>query len=65
MTGDKINLNAREAAQALNISERTLWTKTKSGDVPHLKIGGRTLYPVSLLEKWVIDMATKTASKAG
>lgn len=67
MTTDdtKINFNAREAANALGVSERTLWTETKAGRVPHTKLGKRTLYPVDALRRHMNDKAVKSMAKAG
>ena len=45
-------LTARAAA-ALSISERTLHTRTKAGEVPHVRVGHRVLYPVDVLEAWI------------
>ena len=46
-------LNAQDAATALSISPRLLWTKTKSGEIPHLRIGHRVLYPQHQLREYV------------
>jgi len=46
-------LKPAQAARALGISERLLWTKTNQGQIPHLKLGKRTIYPVGELEKWL------------
>lgn len=46
-------LGAREAASALGICERTLWTLTKSGQVPHIRVGRRVLYDPDDLRAWV------------
>ena len=35
------NLSAAEAAKLLGISERMLWTMTKAGEVPHIRLGRR------------------------
>ena len=35
------------------ICERTLWTLTRDGDVPHFKLGKSTLYPVDALREWL------------
>lgn len=51
------NLSASEAAKLLGISERMLWTLTNSGEVPHIRLGRRTLYPKPLLEKWILERA--------
>lgn len=41
----------RDAAKALGISERLLWTITKAGNIPYRRIGERILYPVRLLQE--------------
>lgn len=56
---DVLALNTREAAQALGISARTLWTHTKSGEIPHLCLGRRILYPVDALRDWMRRTVTK------
>jgi excisionase family DNA binding protein len=48
-----ILLGVRAAARALAISERTLWRLTKSGRVPHVRVGRRVLYDVEELRTWV------------
>lgn len=53
-----------EAAAALGISERTLWTWTKAGIIAHVTIGKTTRYPVSALRKCLHQMAmANTAAK--
>lgn len=47
----------REAAQMLGISERLLWTWTNSGEIPHVRIGTRVLYPVAQLRCWLSKKA--------
>lgn len=46
-------LRPREAARTLGVSERWLWEKTKFGEIPCVKAGRCTLYPVTLLEEWL------------
>ena len=53
----RLSLRPREAAEALGISERTLWTWTKRGDVPHVRRNGTVLYPVDLLRRWLNGQA--------
>lgn len=50
-------LRPRQAAFALSISQRLLWSLTKSGKIPHLKLGRAVLYPVSLLEEYLTAQA--------
>ena len=54
-------LRPREAAQALGISVRHLWTLTKDGHIPCVRLGtGRRktiLYPVTALQAWLAEQA--------
>ena len=38
-TANRLALRPKEAAKALGISERLLWTKTNCNEVPHCRIG--------------------------
>jgi excisionase family DNA binding protein len=49
----KLLFNRREAAACLGISERTLWTLTKSGEIPSLNIRSSVRYPIESLKKWI------------
>jgi excisionase family DNA binding protein len=42
-----------EAAQMLAIGKRALWARTKSGEIPHIKIGKSVRYSVEALEAWI------------
>lgn len=46
-------LTARQAAQALSISERTLATYTKSGLLPVVRIGHSVRYSPDDLRDWI------------
>ena len=50
---ESLLLSAREAAHRLRVSERTLWTLTQRGDVPHVRIGRRVLYRPATLNAWL------------
>ncbi len=50
-------LNPTQAAEALGIGRRLLWSKTNSGEIPHVRIGKRILYPVDALNRWLSDQA--------
>jgi excisionase family DNA binding protein len=50
---DRLTVSRAEAARMLGISERLLWTWTKSGLIPHVRIGTRVLYPVEQLRAWL------------
>jgi len=62
---EKLLLSAREAAKALSISARTLWSMTAPrGPIPCLRLNSRVLYPVDGLKKW-IDGETGAAGQKG
>lgn len=46
-------LTAQQAAEALAISPRKLWSMTASGEIPHIRIGRLVRYPVADLERWI------------
>lgn len=46
-------LRAREAAKALAISQRTLWTLTHHGDIPCVRVGRSIRYDVRDLQAWI------------
>ena len=56
-TAKRLSLRPKEAAKALGISERLLWTKTNCGEIPHCRIGRAVLYPVHLLEEYLEKQA--------
>lgn len=47
-------LTARDAAQALSVSEKTLWRNTEPrGDIPAVRFGKSVRYSRAALEKWI------------
>lgn len=46
-------LTAKQAAQLLNVSERTLWTWSKRGIAPVIRLGGTVRYSRDQLESWI------------
>jgi excisionase family DNA binding protein len=46
-------LTARQAADRLAISERTLWELTNRGDLPCVRLGRSVRYDPADLEAWV------------
>ena len=46
-------LTAADAARTLAISQRSLWARTASGEIPHIRIGRSVRYRASSLEEYV------------
>ena len=53
----RLALRPKEAAKALGIGERLLWSMTNRNEVPHVKLGRATLYPIDLLKDWLAKQA--------
>lgn len=55
-------LDAKEAAETLNISPRYLWTLTNSLKITHVRQGKKLFYRPEALEQWV-ESNTVAAAK--
>ena len=53
----RLLLDAHQAARALSISERTLWSLTDKGEIPSVRIGRRVLYDPRALRGWIDGQA--------
>ena len=51
----RLALRPKEAAKALGIGERLLWSLTNRGVIPHVKLGKAVLYPIGELERWLAE----------
>ena len=58
----RLALRPAAAARALGISERLLWSKTNAGAIPHVKLGRTTVYPIPLLEQFLVGEAQRNGS---
>ena len=54
---ERLALRPKEAAKALGIGERLLWSKTNCGEIPHVRIGRAVVYPVDLLRAYLAEQA--------
>ena len=51
-------LTPRQAAQALQISERKLWSMKALGEIPHVLLGRSVRYPRADLQQWIEERKT-------
>ena len=49
----RLLLTPPEAAAALRISARLLWSKTKLGEIPCVRIGKAVRYSPAALQQWI------------
>ena len=54
---ERLALRPKEAAKALGIGERLLWSKTNCGEIPHARIGRTVVYPVDQLREYLAEQA--------
>ena len=51
-------LTPPQAAEALQISERKLWSMKASGEIPFILLGRSVRYPVADLQRWIDERKT-------
>jgi excisionase family DNA binding protein len=49
----RLLLTPAEAAAALRISPRLLWSKTKIGEIPCVRVGRAIRYSPAALQQWI------------
>jgi excisionase family DNA binding protein len=59
----RLALRPKEAAKALGIGERLLWSLTNRGEIPHVWLGKAILYPVAELERWLSEQTAGGSRK--
>lgn len=57
-------LKPEQAAEFLNVSPRTLWRLTASGDVPVVRLGRTVRYRRQSLSKWIESQETHAKGSA-
>jgi excisionase family DNA binding protein len=60
MTVDRLLYTAREAAQTLAVSERTLWSLTQSGEIRYVRIGRSVRYDAEDIQAFIDAHKTKS-----
>ena len=55
---DQLLLTSRQAAQALQISERKLWSMKASGEIPHVLLGRSVRYDPRDLQRCIDERKT-------
>jgi excisionase family DNA binding protein len=58
----KLVLTVAECAAALSVSQRHVWRLISRNELPHIKLGGRTVVPVAALEAFLRERAASVSS---
>lgn len=53
MNDSKMCLNAADVSEQTGLSISLIRKLTRSGEIPHIRVGRRILYPVTALEDWL------------
>ena len=53
--GDHELMTTREIADYLRLKERKIYDLVANGDIPHVRVSGKILFPRSLIETWLIQ----------
>jgi len=53
-TGDAELLTTREVAGLLRVKERKVYDLVASGEIPHVRVTGKLLFPRALLDAWLL-----------
>jgi len=53
----RLALRPAEAARALGIGERSLWTLAAKGEIPFARLGGLRVFPITALQRWLEQKA--------
>lgn len=63
----KLCLNASEVSNSIGLSLSEVRKLTCSGEIPHIRVGRRILYPVTEIENWLRQktVSTTSTSKGG
>jgi excisionase family DNA binding protein len=61
-TGDAELLTTREVASLLRIKERKVYDLVASGEIPHVRVTGKLLFPRALLDAWLLQHSESHAA---
>ncbi len=50
-------MNTKEVANYLGLNEKRIYQLAKLGEIPAARIGGKWVFPRSLMDQWIIDRA--------
>lgn len=56
----RLALRPKEAAKALGIGQRLLWSMTNCGEIPCVRVGRSVLYPIDILRDWLAEQSKKS-----
>lgn len=55
---EKITLTVKEVANVLGVSENTVYTMCRMGEIPHARVRGKILFVKQVVEEWLTKGGT-------
>lgn len=52
---NKLTLSVKEVSAFLGVSQGTIYSMVRAGEIPYIKIRGRVLFHQKLIEEWVLN----------
>lgn len=52
---EPLAVGAEDAARLIAVSARKLWQMTNAKEVPYVRLGGRLVYDVAALRRWLAE----------
>lgn len=49
----KLTLSVREVAELIGVSQTTIYTMVREGQIPHVRVRGRIIFHRETIEKWL------------
>lgn len=49
----KQTLSVREVAEMIGVSQTTIYTMVREGQIPHVRVRGRIIFHKGTIEKWL------------
>lgn len=62
MNESKLCISASEVSKQIGISISMVRKLTRSGEIPHIKVGRRILYPTYAIDNWLRQKTDSTTS---
>ena len=56
--GERLAVGLAEAAELLGVGRSTLHRMVRAGEIPHVRIGRRIIFPMAALNAWLDEQAS-------
>lgn len=61
---DKAALNRTELAEFLGVSKSFVYDQTRKGEIPHVKVGSKAIYPKAEILRWLQENSSNNKAES-